>query len=212
LSQQTALAFTFVPLALWSLFGASLADEALNAAWITRYFWAFFLGALVCWTLDGQTPRGLLWGYAAAMAVRLGFHFTIDAAVALVTGFAIYTSGRMGQLGHWLNWLWLQYLGRISYSLYLIHYPVNHVISHFGHWLTGDSSAFAVMWMFISLAVSIAAAHLLYLCIEAPSVRLSRHFRREDKERVRSETRYPKTASATFRVNPPGDLTTPGLA
>ena len=94
----------------------------------------------------------------------------------------------------------------------MIHYPVSHVVSHFGHWLTGDSSALGVMWMFVSLALSIGAAHLLYLCIEAPSVRLSRHFRREDGHRARAETRYPETASTTFPVAPPGHLSTPDLA
>jgi peptidoglycan/LPS O-acetylase OafA/YrhL len=182
-STATGIAIVFLPLALWSLFGASLADEAWNASWVTRYFWAFFLGALVCWTLDGQTPRSLLGVYLAAMVGRLGYHFTVDAAVALATGLAIYGTGILGRLGSWLNWNWLQYLGRISYSLYLIHYPVSHLVSHFGYWLTDDSSAFGVLWMFVSLGLSVAAAHLLYIGIEAPSVRLSRRFRFNAAER-----------------------------
>lgn len=176
-SPGMSLAIVFLPLALWSMFNASLIDESINSSWITRYFWTFFLGALVCWTLDGRMKPWLLWMYLGALGFRLGWFQTFDAGIALATGLAIYVAGRMNRLGTWLNWGWLQYLGKISYSLYLIHYPVSHVVSNFGYWLTGDSAAFGVMWMVLSLGLSIGAAHLLYLCIEAPSVRLSRRFR-----------------------------------
>lgn len=177
LSMPTSLAITFLPFALWSLFHSSLCEEAANGMWLSRYFWTFFLGALVCWTLNEQTPRAMLYFFLAAMVVRLGLFWTIGGAVGLVTGTIVYVVGRRGHLADWLDWRWLQFLGKISYSLYLIHYPVNHVVSNFGYSLTGSSPAFALLWMAVSVACSIGVALLLYKVVEAPSVRLSQKFK-----------------------------------
>jgi peptidoglycan/LPS O-acetylase OafA/YrhL len=177
MSMPASLAITFLPFALWSLFHSSLCHEDVNSMWLSRYFWAFFLGALVCWTLNDQAPRALLYAYLGAMVVRLGMFWTMDCAVGLITGTTIFLVGIRGHLTDWLDWRWLQYLGRISYSLYLIHFPVNHVVSNLGYSLSGDSPVAAVLWMATSVVLSIGVAHVLYKVVEAPSVRLSQRFK-----------------------------------
>ena len=86
---------------------------------------------------------------------------------------AIYLIGRAGRLSTTLNWAPLQYLGRISYSLYLIHYPVSHIVVNAGYELTGDSPWAAFGWLLLSVLLSILAAHFLYLLVEAPTARLA---------------------------------------
>ncbi|RPI82832.1 MAG: hypothetical protein EHM42_09040, partial [Planctomycetaceae bacterium] len=81
-----------------------------------------------------------------------------------------------------LNWNWLQYLGRISYSLYLIHFPVSHVVTTLAERSLGThpSSIASAIALAAALAASIAAAHVLYTFVEGPSVRLAARFRRPD--------------------------------
>lgn len=78
-------------------------------------------------------------------------------------------------MNDWLNWRWLQFLGRSSYSLYLIHDPVSHVLTQFGWRLCGNSPtpAQSSLILFLCLVASIAAGHLLYVWVEAPSGRCS---------------------------------------
>ena len=64
----------------------------------------------------------------------LDYKKSLDVGIrcALTTGIVIYLVGRRGHLGDWLTWRPLQYLGRISYSLYLTHYLTSWIIVSFG--------------------------------------------------------------------------------
>ena len=96
----------------------------------------------------------------------------LELTVALTAGVVIYLVGRRGHLGDWLTWRPLQHLGRISYSLYLIHYATSWIVVSLGCYWTGSNAEAAVFWMVTSVFVSIGAAHLFYRCVEAPSLRL----------------------------------------
>jgi peptidoglycan/LPS O-acetylase OafA/YrhL len=162
----------FGPLAVASLF--YFGRQRGTDAWLVHFFSMFFLGMLVCWSLEGKIARGWLWAFAALMAASLAIHWTLDITVALVAGLSIYLVGRVGHLHDWLSARPLQYLGRISYSLYLIHYPTSCVITAIGYQATGDASGPAALWLMVSLTASLGAAHLLYLLVERPSLELSR--------------------------------------
>jgi peptidoglycan/LPS O-acetylase OafA/YrhL len=145
--------------------------------WIIHFFSMFFLGLLAWWALDRRVPSRVFWGYVALMLVRLSLFWALEYAVALAAGVAIYVVGRSGHLDDWLGARWLQYLGRISYSLYLIHYPVSWLVGRLGYSLTGDSAWAALGWLVVSLLASIAAAHVLCALVETPSIRFARRFK-----------------------------------
>jgi peptidoglycan/LPS O-acetylase OafA/YrhL len=161
----------FSPLALASLWWFNLDHQYEN--WIIFFFSMFFLGSLVLWTLQGRLPGWLLAGYVLVIVARLACVWGIEIAVALWAGTTIYVVGRLGHLTDWLAWRPLQYLGRISYSLYLIHYPVSHVVVWAGHRLTGDEPWAACGWTALALGLSIVAAHGLCVLVEAPTARLA---------------------------------------
>ena len=67
----------------------------------------------------------------------------------------------------------LPFLGRISYSLYLIHFPVCHLLVSAG-WKFFSHSPTLTQAMFIligSLVASLLAAHAMYQLVEFPSAR-----------------------------------------
>ena len=111
-----------------------------------------------------------------------GFAESLELKAALACGVSIVLLGRAGLLATALDWPWLQYLGRISYSLYLIHFPVAHVVTNLAELALGSplSPPVAAMILGVALLTSLLAAHGLYLLVEAPSVRLANRFRRPD--------------------------------
>jgi hypothetical protein len=171
------LTLVFVPLGLVSLFWFNLDDEAYNA-WVIYFFHMPLFGAMAWWALEGRIPRPLFWAYAAALVggaayrwqLGLEYQKSLDIAVTLTAGVVVYLVGRRGHLGDWLTARPLQYLGRISYSLFLIHYPTSWLVVSAGcHW-TGDHATAAVFWMALAVVASIGAAHLMYVFVEAPSL------------------------------------------
>ena len=160
----------FAPLAVMSLFKYSLDSE--NTDWVSHFFVCFFLGAMVWWTLDRRVPRWMFWAFIGAALFRQHHHWTLHMTVALTTTVAIYTVGRLGHLGDWLNFRPLQFLGTISYSLYLIHYPVSWIIGCVGFALTGTAVVPAVIWLVLGLVASIGVAHIVHVAIELPAIRL----------------------------------------
>ena len=172
-------------------------------ACVLRYFWMFFLGMIVHWTLEGRLPRWILWTYLICMAARLGWYesrhvgsgvtafvrkrWTFEVAVAGVAGATIFGVGTAGRLATLGAQRWLQFLGKTSYSLYLIHYPVSHVVvnlwDQWGSRQTWHDSPlydwYALGGSVLALATAIGAGYLLYILVERPSQRLAGRFRRK---------------------------------
>jgi peptidoglycan/LPS O-acetylase OafA/YrhL len=173
------LMLVFVPLGLVSLFWLNI-DLNDYSAWAIYYFHMPLFGAMAWWALEGRIPRAVFWAYAAVMACGVAYRWdlgmdykkSLDVFVALTTGIVIYLVGRRGHLGDWLTWRPLQYLGRVSYSLYLTHYLTSWIIVSVGYYWTRDNAKAAACWMTASILVSIGVAGVFYRYVEAPSLRL----------------------------------------
>ena len=166
-----AIMVVFAPVALVSLFHWRTLES--TEPWVIHFTWMFFLGMATWWTLDGTLTRGRYWGIVTIAIVNLCYDgdWRYENSMALATSLAIYFAGRRDALHRWLNWNWLQYLGRISYSLYLIHFSVCHLLTTAGWKYFGNTptSVQASLVLLLSLAASIVAAHGLYVLVEAPS-------------------------------------------
>lgn len=112
------------------------------------------------------------------MMVRLGMAWTNELFAATLAGFAVFAAAHFGGLGVWLNVPWLQHLGRISYSLYLVHFPLSHVVLNYGHAWTGNSIAAGLCWSALSIGLSLLAAEVFYRLVEAPCVAWSAKYKR----------------------------------
>ena len=141
------------------------------------------LGVLAWWALDRQIPRAAFWIYAATMLTSLididqqQFIWRPEIVIATFAAVILYIAGRTNRLHTSLAGRPFQYLGRISYSLFLVHDPVRWVVVSIGYNLTGASPAAAIGWLVLALTASLAFAHLFYLWVEAPANRLAQRFR-----------------------------------
>ena len=159
------------------------------SVWFVQYWYHFAAGALCCWSLHDRVDRRWFPTFVAVFLVGIvweGTHQgvtgrgsgTPQLATGLLTTLLIFGVGRAGCLTTlWRNGI-IQYFGRISYSLYLVHVTVAVTVLQLGYKLTGENQKMALVWFVLSGVVSIAAAHLLFIVVERPSMRLASTIRR----------------------------------
>jgi len=147
--------------------------QRVFGAWMPP-FWSYFAAGAICkWSLEKKGRGPVFLAFAALFAAATVWHNTQEMIAGLVTVLSLYTVGRMGHLSDWLRGRLLQYLGRISYSLYLIHLPVLSLIMRGGYKLTHANPWAALGWFMAAAGCSVAAAHLLYIAVERPAMRFA---------------------------------------
>ncbi len=153
----------------------------LSSAFSFAQWPLFFLGVLTYWScIERSLSLPLAAGIALATflpLISIGDHHTVlRTSVALATALLIAA----GALKHFLGTLSLgrvmQFLGKISYSIYLLHMvvgtrAVHLVMRHYGYHLNVWQSMLAIV---IGLVVTITGSYLNYRLIEKPAQNLSR--------------------------------------
>ncbi len=145
--------------------------------WFVSVWFYFGAGVLCYWHLRGRLRAWVFWSFIGAFGLEVCRQPAVGPVVGLVTVLALHAVGRAGRLTSWLGGPVLGYLGRISYSLYLIHLPVLLTIMRAGYKLTGDHRGAALVWFALAALASLGAGHLLYVLVEAPSLRLTARLR-----------------------------------
>jgi peptidoglycan/LPS O-acetylase OafA/YrhL len=169
----TALMLVFAPAAFVALVFWGRLDS--TEPWMTHFLSLFFLGMVTWWTLDRTVSPRVFAVVVAVVAGSLALQWKLENAIALTAALTIYVAGRTNHFHDWLNWRWLQYLGRISYSLYLIHYPVSYCLMWAGWRWCGNSPtpAQSSLILLTCFMASLLAGHLLYVGVEVPASRWS---------------------------------------
>ncbi len=130
-----------------------------SGAWVGSFLGAFALSWAATWW-SHPIQRGPYMNSAAPLALFVG------GATALL----LWQLGIKDRLGTWKNARVLQYLGRISYSLYLTHMMVLLIVLRLGFKITKTNAPAAWLWMIVCGALCVGVAHLFYLLVERPSV------------------------------------------
>jgi peptidoglycan/LPS O-acetylase OafA/YrhL len=181
----------FAPLTAYSL-AVQSSLMSCPPGFMFRAWYLFFLGVVAWWTLRGEARPASFWAYAGVILTVTAFRSSVHAAVGLATGVSLFAVGRMGRLDRWLAHGLLQYFGRISYSLYLIHTVVGGpFVNYFRERLFGAAPSLpAAVGLFVTgSVVSIVGAHLLYRFVEKPSVEFAKRLKLKDATRPASPAR-----------------------
>jgi peptidoglycan/LPS O-acetylase OafA/YrhL len=151
-----------VRLASFAALGA-LAFVVKPPAFIFYFIFLFFMGILTCQyrvALIGRRQYALLLAASTVMAL-------------LTTGFAQTAAGFAAVcaiLFLEMRYAVFNFLGKISYSLYLIHSPVGRrALNVFVRLLGAESFASKMFAIALATAVSVAAAYALYRLVELPA-------------------------------------------
>jgi peptidoglycan/LPS O-acetylase OafA/YrhL len=140
-------------------------------------WYRFLLGVLVFRVLATKANPWPLSLLLASLAAASLVYSDPRGFTAAATAAVILAAGRAGALGRWLNGRTWQFLGRLSYSLYLYHVVLAipflaFLWSHLPHTLTC-----AVLLVPCGVVLAIAFAWVMYTLIELPSMALSRRVR-----------------------------------
>ena len=95
--------------------------------------------------------------------------FRLRIAVALAVAVALAFSQRSGLLESWPEWPVLAFLGRISYSLFLVHFPICLLANALFVRLGLSAPGAALAFMALAWGASIAVATLFYRWVEKPA-------------------------------------------
>lgn len=157
--------------ALLGTLALSLADRNLGItddAVMVRHWFCFAAGALVYYTTTWRLPQRY---FLAALVLVTGYGFAAPDGYAITAGLtalSIYgvIAFRRESFGSWAP---IQFIGQISYSLYLTHL--------IGGWVVLSIAVkYVPGWLALLLAagVAIASAWIFHRLVEAPAVRWSR--------------------------------------
>ena len=158
---------------------------------LLRWF-QFFLGVLTWWVVSERAPLwNLLLAYGAVLIGLVVYHATPLQTLPLFVSAFIVVVARRNAFDRVLSARPLQFLGTISYSLYLLHGPIaERWISLFERLL---GASFGIGWAWIAFvtatAITVTFSWLAWRFVEAPTMRLSK--------RVRLPTRAPALTLVT---------------
>ncbi len=145
------------------------------------YWHEFALGILAC-RLFGGSHRGTQGGKVAAVVLAIGlagvlFEKSTGLLVALLTFGLISFCGKKGWLYTALDLRPLQFLGRISYSAYLVHVPVGFIFLGLKNHFFRDSLVVDFAAFLCAVFCTLLLAEIFYQVAERPAMRLSQRFR-----------------------------------
>lgn len=137
--------------------------------WALYFFGAYGLGGLAFWA-SGRKRRFLWLGAITALGLAaLLLDFRSRIAVALFVALVLGSARDSVAAQRWLEARPLAFLGRISYAVFLVHYPVSLVVNAgFARFAPGDplTNAFG---LFLAWGASILAGALFHRYVEQPA-------------------------------------------
>lgn len=137
--------------------------------WALYFFGSYALGAAAWWASD-RKQLSFWMGVVLTVAVAaLVVDFRLRIAVALLIALTLGFSRRSGLLEQWPNARPLAFLGQISYSVFLVHFPICLLINAFYAQLPAHTPTSAILGVFMALTASIAGGALFHRWIESPA-------------------------------------------
>ncbi len=199
-------AVVFWPLAIASMtLYAGLWTIEQPGLFLSTWF-MYFLGVVTWWAMCGEVSK--LWlagGLVGCVGVGL---WTADPAVwaAVCTSIVIYAVGAAGRFDSLLSGSLFRFMGRISYSFYLVHPLVGNKFCRFlEQRLSHDGALDPLLALAIfaaALLFSVGSAYVLYRLIEWPSHQFSRRVRWSTEGRTARELVAPVAQPAAVQAAP----------
>jgi peptidoglycan/LPS O-acetylase OafA/YrhL len=139
----------------------------------------FGLGVITCWVFLGRAAAG--WLYLLLVVILGAALWCGDprGVAAVVTAGAIHLGGRQKKLGTWLSGRVVQFLGRISYSMYLLHLFAGIFLVNLLWKFLPQTPVCAVLLIPVGVAGALAGSWVFYLLLERPSMAVSQRVRKE---------------------------------
>lgn len=146
-------------------------NDALDD-WALYFFGAYGMGAAAYWAGQGNRPAIGLALIAALAVAALLVDFRGRIAVALAAALVLGFASRSIRFEQWISMPLTNYLGRIAYSLFLVHFPVFLLANGVFILLDLSGPLAGATGMVAAWATSLFAAAVFFRYIEAPTAGL----------------------------------------
>lgn len=137
--------------------------------WALYFFGSYGLGAAAWWASERKQLSAWLGVVATVVIAALVLDFRLRIALALAVALALGFSRRSGLLERWPNAKPLAFLGQISYSVFLVHFPICLVCNALFVYLDYETPGEALFGMLAAWTASIAVGTLFHRHIESPA-------------------------------------------
>ena len=165
----TVSALLVVTLALASLFYFN--REGDWDIWGVYFFAAYALGIVTYWATHRRQTLGWLLPMVGLVVTALLLDYRPRLALALLVALTIGLARIYGFLDDWPRSRLIAYLGQISYSVFLVHFPICLLINGIFARLAAADPWVNLTGMFIAWLGSISAGALFYRFVENPAQR-----------------------------------------
>jgi peptidoglycan/LPS O-acetylase OafA/YrhL len=143
-----------------------------------KYWYAFSAGLLTGWIFSFSKKFTI---YSLSYFWIILFYgcmtsdlFAIAVALAsMLLSIAIW----QGKMNQWLNWSGLQWLGLISYSLYLIHNSVTGVVAFLVRKVLPYGLTTDIVVLMVVITTCLVASSLMYKFVELPVIKMSQRIK-----------------------------------
>jgi peptidoglycan/LPS O-acetylase OafA/YrhL len=160
-------------IALWLVGALALASlfyfnrHEVWDVWALYFFGAYALGAFAWWASDLRRPPAMLGIVALLTGAALVVDFRERILVALIVALLLGTTRRSGKLAQWETPRPLTHLSQMSYSVFLIHFPVCLLINAlWKHYLPADP-VLGLLGMIVAWGASTLAGSTMYRWVES---------------------------------------------
>ncbi len=151
---------------------ANISSE--HSAIFVSYWIMFGIGIMSFWSFSNKISYRYVVTVFLLLLVLSVFWKNIELVTATLTGFFIVLCTYREKLADWLNFPLTQFFGKISYSLYLIHFPVIVVMTNFFHKIDGKKTIFEALFDFVVMFITFTTlSAILYYTVEIPATKLA---------------------------------------
>jgi len=163
-----------IVLALAFIASAPLSVIMIWHGLFTQLWYGFLLGAAAYMAWQDRRWAAWFWLYAISLLALAIMRQDPFMGICAATALLLYVMANGDRLGATANWKAFQFLGVVSYSLYLFHTPATGVTFRLGRKLLGDGISAELVTMLTAITLSIFVAWIMWWIVEKPSIAMSR--------------------------------------
>ena len=145
--------------------------------WAPYFFGSYGLGMLAWWASDARRKTGAVFALMLLLVVpawlALAVEFRSRIELALAVACVLFLCGRSATVLHGRAWAAVNTLGRISYAVFLIHFPVSLLVNTaFVSWAPLEPE-WQALGMLTAWSASLVAGAAFHRWVEVPLGRLA---------------------------------------
>ena len=135
---------------------------------------SYGLGLVLAWVQAGSIGRAFFWAYALLLVAAVAVDFRSRLLVALATGLVVMAAQHFGWIAYWPRSRAVRWLAGISYSLFLVHFPVSLIVNALWSSHVPLTPWLSLLGMATAYGLSMVGAVIFHYGVERRVVRIGR--------------------------------------